>query len=51
MKYGEIPPHWTDLVEQNSESATDLTIDLANTWTAETSDCDGDHIDPNLALS
>ena len=34
-KNGEIPPHWTDLVKQNSESATDVTIDLTNTWAAE----------------
>ena len=51
MKNGEIPPHWTALVKYNSESATDDTIDLANTWAAGTSDCEGDQVDPNLALT
>ena len=35
----------------NSALATDITINLANTWVAETSDCEGDPIDPNLVLS
>ena len=51
MKNGEIPPHWTDLVEYNSEIATDDNIDLANTWAAGTSDCEVDQVDPNLALT
>ena len=51
MKNGEIPPHWTDLVKYNSESATDDTINLANTWAAGTSDCEVDQVDPNLALT
>ena len=51
MKIGEIPPHWTDLTKHNSELATDITIDLENTWAADTSDCEGDPINLNLVLT
>ena len=34
MKNGEIPPHWSDLVLHNTESVTDMKIELANTWAA-----------------
>ena len=32
MKNGEIPSHWEELVNSNSESVTDEKINLANTW-------------------
>lgn len=32
MKNGEVPPHWSDLVKQSTELATDEDFDLATTW-------------------
>jgi hypothetical protein len=32
MRNGEIPPHWSALVQQSAELATDEEFDLATTW-------------------
>jgi hypothetical protein len=32
MNNGEIPPHWSDLVQHSTELATDEAFDLATTW-------------------
>ena len=35
MRTGEIPDHWSKLVEDNSESTTDKQFELANIWAQE----------------
>lgn len=41
MRTGEIPDHWKELVENNSESSTNESIDLAHTWAEEEMESDG----------
>jgi len=42
MKKDEVPPHWSGLVTQYSESSTDANIDVASTWAAEDFTHEGD---------
>ena len=51
MKNGKILPRWKDLVDHNSESSTDITMDLENIWDVDTSDCEEGPVDPNLVLT
>ena len=38
MREGTIPPHWTDLVRNSTELATDESFDIAKTWFEGTAD-------------
>ena len=53
MLNGEFPPHWNDLVAQNSESTTDENINISNIWADQdlSHEGDQDNIDPNLVLT
>ena len=51
MNHGEIPSYCLDLSAKNCESITYDNLDIANTWANNTSDCEGDQVDPNLVLT
>ena len=44
MLSGEVPSHWNELVTHSSESATDESIDTANTWATEDMNYEGDQV-------